>query len=146
MKLPEKKLAQQILLKFCEGYKKRDLAGLLKLFTKNTNMWGTGLDEYRVGLKQVEEQFKRDWKQSEKGEIELVSFVPAADDAFWAAAIFTGKVTVNGEQHIFKDLRGTIIIENDDGEWKISHMHSSFPDFRNPENGSFPLNAVEALM
>jgi hypothetical protein len=146
MKIPEKKLAEQLFRKFCEGYKKRDLPGLLQLFTRNTNMWGTGADEYRVGIKQVEEQLKRDWSQSEKGEIEPVSFIPAPADALWSAAVCTGRVTVNGEQHVLTDLRGTIIIENEDGEWKISHMHASFPDFRNPENGSFPIKEDEALM
>src|SRR5258708_4840518 len=113
MKLPEKKVAEQLFNKFCEGYKKRDISSLLKLFTKNTNMWGTGIDEYRVGIKQVEEQLKRDFRQSEQGEIEIVSFVPAPTDALWAAAVCTGKVTVDGQQHVFKDLRGTIVIENE---------------------------------
>jgi ketosteroid isomerase-like protein len=136
----ETRQAEQLFRKFCKGYKERDLATLLSLFTKNTNMWGTGLDEYRVGIKQVEEQLKRDWSQSEKGEIEITSFVPAPEDSTWAAAVCTGKVTIDGHQHVFEHLRGTIIIEKENGVWKISHMHASFPDFRNPENGSFPLN------
>src|SRR3990167_1555758 len=136
MKMPEKKPAEEIFNKFCEGYKNRDLVALLNLFTKNTNMWGSGLDEYRVGLKQVEEQLKRDWSQSEKSEIEVVSFVPAPQDAVWAAAIGNAKITIDGKQHIFEHLRGTIVIEKEDGVWKISHMHASFPDYRNAEDGS----------
>jgi hypothetical protein len=139
MKLHEKPLAEQLFNKFCEGYKKRDLTGLLNLFTKNTNMWGSGLDEYRVGLKEVEEQLKRDWSQSEKSVIEVVSFVPTPEDAVWAAALCNAKITINSEEHAFEHLRGTVIIEKEDGVWKISHMHASFPDYRNAENGSFPV-------
>lgn len=138
--MPEKKLAEEIFNKFCEGYKKRDLATLLNLFTKNINMWGSGLDEYRVGLKQVEEQLKRDWSQSEKGEIAVVSFVPTPADALWAAALCNAKVTIDGKEHIFPHLRGTLVIEKENGAWKISHMHTSFPDYRNAENGSFPVS------
>src|SRR5436190_17026476 len=110
MKMPEKKPAEEIFNKFCEGYKNRDLATLLDLFTKNINMWGSGLDEYRVGLEEVEEQLKRDWSQSEKGEIEVVSFVPAAPNSLWAAAVCNAKVTIEGKEHIFEHLRGTVII------------------------------------
>ena len=59
MKIPEKNPAEQIFNQFCEGYKQRDLTALLNLFTKNVNMWGSRLDEYRVGLKEVEEQLKK---------------------------------------------------------------------------------------
>lgn len=141
MKIPEKKPAEQLFNKFCQGYKNRDLAALLKLFTKNINMWGTGLDEYRVGLKQVEEQLKRDWSQSEKSEIEVVSFVPTSNEFLWVGAICNAKITVDGREHIFEHLRGTLIVEEENGEWKISHMHASFPDYRNAENGSFPVES-----
>lgn len=140
MKMPEKNPAEQIFNQFCEGYKQRNLTALLNLFTKNVNMWGSGLDEYRVGLKEVEEQLKRDWSQSEKGEIEVVSFVPTPQDALWAAAVCNAKITIAGKEHIFEHLRGTLIVEKENGSWKISHMHASFPDYRNVENGSFPIN------
>ena len=140
MKLQEKKLAEKIFYKFCEGYMTRDLSALLNLFTKNINMWGSGLDEYRVGLKQVEEQLKRDWSQSEKSEIEVLSFVPTPIDALWTAAICNAKVTIDGNEHIFEHLRGTLVIEKENGTWKISHMHASFPDYRNADNGSFPVS------
>lgn len=138
MKLPEKKPAEQLFKQVCEGYKKRDLDFLLNLFSKNINLWGSGLDEYRVGLKQLEEQLKRDWTQSEKGEIAVISFVPTPPHALWAAAICQAKITIAGKEYIFEHLRGTIIIEQEDRLWKIAHMHASFPDYRNAENASFP--------
>ncbi len=140
MKMLEKKPAEKLFKQFCEGYNHRDLAGLLKLFTVDINMWGSGIDEYRVGLKQVEEQLQRDWLQSEKSDITVVSFVPTVADAPWAAAVCHATVTIDGQAHFFEHLRGTIVIAKENGTWKISHMHTSFPDVRNAENESFPVN------
>lgn len=132
--------AKYLLNQFCQGYKKRDLTYLLSLFTQNATMWGSGLDEYRVGLAQIKEQLERDWSQSEQGEIEIISYTPDNNNSLWIAALCTAKVTIDGKQHIFEHLRGTIILEHENGSWKIAHMHASFPDFRNAENGSFPIN------
>lgn len=140
MKIPEKKPAEQVFNQFCEAYKSRNLSMALALCTKNINLWGSGVDEYRVGLKQVEEQLKRDWSQSEKGEIEIVSFIPTSDHSLWSAALCKAKITIDGVEHIFEQLRGTIVIEQEDGVWKISHMHTSFPDYRNAAQSSFPIN------
>lgn len=139
MKTPERNPAQELFTRFCEGYKKRDLPSLLKLFTSNINMWGSGVDEYRVGLAQVENQLKRDWKQSESAEIEIQSFVPTALDTLWAAAICKAKITVDGVEKIFDHFRGTITIAQENNIWKISHLHASFPDYRNPSEHSFPV-------
>ncbi|KTD67544.1 hypothetical protein Lsan_0339 [Legionella santicrucis] len=139
MKTPERP-TEHLFRQFCEGYKKRDLSLLLSLFTRNSNMWGSGLDEYREGLKEIEMQLLRDWSQSEHSEIEIIKFVPTPQDSFWAAAICNAHVLIDGTQHIFENLRGTLIAEKEDGVWKIAHTHCSFPDYRNAENGSFPIN------
>ena len=141
MKLPEKNPAKQLFKQFCDAYKKHDLNALLKMMTSDINMWGSGIDEYRVGLLDVETQLKRDWSQSEKAEIEVVSFVPAPEEAVWSEAICHAKVTIDGLRCSFPDLRGTIIVAKEKGEWKIAHMHASFPDYRNADNGSFPVKA-----
>lgn len=140
MKATEKRIAQEIFIQFCEKYKNRDLPAMLDLCTKNINMWGSGIDEYRVGLQEVREQLQRDWSQSEKAEIEILSFVPTPNDALWTAALCKAKVTIDGKEHMFEHLRGTIVIEKENSLWKISHMHASFPDYRNAVNGSFPVS------
>jgi ketosteroid isomerase-like protein len=139
MKLKELKKPEQLFNDFCKGYKDRDLNFLISICSKNINMWGSGLDEHRVGLKQVEEQLKRDWSQSEKSEIEVVSFVPTSNDALWTAALCKAKLRIDGQDHVFDHFRGTLVIEKEGGAWKISHMHASFPDYRNAEGGSFPV-------
>ncbi len=69
-----------------------------------------------------------------------MSFVSTPIDALWAAALCNAKITIDGKEHIFEHLRGTVTIEKENGVWKISHMHASFPDYRNAQNGSFPVN------
>lgn len=138
MKIQERTRAEELFKKFCAGYKARDLPYLLTLFTKNSNMWGSGLDEYRVGLKQIEEQLLRDWSQSDAGEIHILSFVPGNQDSLWSAALCEAKLTIAGKEYSFSHFRGTIVVEKEEDSWKIAHMHASFPDYRNSEGNSFP--------
>ena len=142
MKLPISQ-AVELLKQFCAVYTQRDLPALLEMFTQNCNVWGTAEDEYRVGLKQLEEQFKRDWQQSEHCEIKPVSFVPTSSSATWGAGICKALITIGQVQYVFEHLRGTVIIEKEKGIWKIAHMHSSFPDYRNLTGKSFPTIKAE---
>lgn len=138
MKLPEKNKAAQLLEQYCEAYKRRDLPIILSLFTKDCNIWGTAIDEYRTGLKELEIQHQRDWCQSDRGVIQIISWVPVPLEAQFAAAICKAIITIEGKENIFEHLRGTVTIKKEEGVWKIAHMHASFPDFRNAENASFP--------
>ncbi|MGV2432397.1 MAG UNVERIFIED_CONTAM: nuclear transport factor 2 family protein [Rickettsiaceae bacterium] len=130
---------QQILEKFCTFYSNRDLASILKLFTNDATIWGTGIDEYRVGLKEIEEQFKRDWSQSDSGKIVISSHMHSSKDAkTWGSVICKASVTIDGIVHQLENLRGTIILEEDeDGEMKIVHLHTSIPDERQAVGSSF---------
>ena len=139
MKKP-KTPAMDLFDKFVTGYNERNLPLLLSLFTDESTVWGTGLDEYRKGLKELEGQFKRDWSQAQKGSIEIISSVPTNDDT-WAAAIAKVRLTIDGKEYTFDDFRTTMTVKKYGNEWKILHAHSSFPDMRNPESGSFPVNA-----
>jgi len=140
MKLLRKSFAQEIFESFCEYYNNRKLEQIVDLFTINTNLWGTAEDEYIAGREGVKKQLERDWRQSEKSEIHIKSFVPAVDNAMWAAAICKAKITLNGKEHVFDHLRGTIILKKEKTTWRIAHMHSSFPDYRNVEGNSFPIS------
>ena len=142
MKLPEKNIADILLEQYCEGYNRRDLAFILDLFCKNCNVWGTAVDEYRMGHDELKTQHERDWSQSEKGIIKIIKTVPTDKNAQWAAVIAKAIVTIDGEEHTFDHLRGTITVAQEDGKWKISHMHCSFPDLRTEEGSSFPGSAI----
>ncbi|TAL64502.1 MAG: hypothetical protein EPN84_03300 [Legionella sp.] len=135
------KQAEHLFTQFCSGYENRDLSLLLSLFTQEAIMWGSAIDEYRVGLAQIEAQLQRDWQQSDHGQIKVGAFIPTKEDEPWTAAINTAKLVIAGEEYEFEQLRGTITIAQEEGQWKIAHMHASFPDYRNSENSSFPVGA-----
>jgi len=140
MKIINPPYATNLLDQFCTAYNTRDLNGALQLFTQNANLWGTGIDEYRKGISEIETQLKRDWSQSEKGEIKLASeIISSPEDPSWAAAVYNATIYINGEPHTFDHLRATIAIAQEQGEWKIAHMHASFPDAQQPEGNSFPV-------
>lgn len=135
----EKHPAETLFKQFCHAYKKRDLAAVLKLFSPDIHMWGSGADEYRVGLAEVESQLQRDWSQSDEAEICIEAFIPTHPAALWTAACCSAKVVIGGVEHIMEQLRGTLVVKKVQHEWKITHMHASFPDPRNAENSSFPV-------
>lgn len=143
MRISEIRPAEVLFKQYCDAYQKRDLQAILNISTININIWGTGLDEHRIGLKQIALQLKRDWEQSEAGEIDIIQFVPTPAYALWTAATCKAIITIDGTKHEFPELRGTIVIAQEDNIWKIAHMHASFPDFRNADQNSFPKTAVE---
>lgn len=132
-------IAEELFRKFAICYSNRDIKGALMLFTKDATMFGTGRDEYRAGLDEIKDQLERDWSQASAGKLNLKHHLHASKDGTsWASAIFQAEITIDGKIHIFENLRGSIFVEKDDsGEYKISHMHASFPDPEQPEGNSF---------
>lgn len=137
--IPEKNVAKHLFETFCDTYNRRDLTALLSLFTKDADFWGTGEDEFLKGINQISEQMQRDWAQSEASEAFIDVFFPAPGFFNWTAAISRLKATINGKEHIWDNVRHTIVIEQEDGRWKIAHMHISVPDYRNKPESSFPI-------
>ncbi|WP_131780998.1 nuclear transport factor 2 family protein [Legionella gresilensis] len=131
--------SEKLFKNFCDSYKHRDLPHILSLFTENATLWGTGIDEYRYGLKEIEEQLLRAWSQSEDSEITIINFNPAPAHSFWASANCSAKLWIDGQTYILEHLRVTICIDEEDQTWKIAHLHASFPDFRNPRDSAFPI-------
>lgn len=131
--------ATDLLEKFCEAYNNRDLNGIINLFSKRTHLWGTGKDECRSGIFEVETQIKRDWAQTEKGKIVLQSSIlNSNEDPFWAAGIYRVEFEQFGKKDTYADLRLTIILTNENQTFKIAHMHASVPDIRLNDGESFP--------
>ncbi len=131
--------AHRLFLEFCKAYTERDLQKTLSLFSKKAHLWGTGEDESRQGLVEIEAQLKRDWSQSETGKLEIISWIePVSEEALWAAGVCRATVVIEGVSHVLENLRGTIMIEKEEGLWKISHSHASFPDVRQSTGESFP--------
>lgn len=139
MIIRDKKPAEKLFRQFCEFYTARDLKAVLQLCSENITLWGTGKDEQRTGIAEMEVQLRRDWSQSTFATLELISFLPSLDDSLWAAGLCKTQLNIDGKDYVFENLRGSIVLAEEKGKLKIIHMHASFPDLRNPEAGSFPV-------
>ncbi len=85
----------------------------------------------------------RDWSQSERGSIEVVTWVQSSQGALWAAADCNAKIVIQGKEHVFEHLRGSLNITQEGDAWKICFMHASFPDTRSALGESFPMQETE---
>ncbi|HHF0525038.1 TPA: nuclear transport factor 2 family protein [Legionella anisa] len=127
MQLKQLTVAQQLFKRFCYGYNERDLNYLRSLFSGVVIMWGSGIDEYRIGILQIEEQFLWDWEQYDDSQIKLLTFIPTMPNSFWAGAHCEIKIWIDSKNYDFQNLRSTICIDLENDAWKITHLHISFP-------------------
>jgi ketosteroid isomerase-like protein len=101
-------------------------------------MYGTGADEKRIGLAEIQAQIKRDWSQSDAAAITYGwTLVSSAGSVAWAAtdAAFNFKA---GGQEMALPARITFVFEKRGKEWLIVQAHFSFPTAGQAKGGSFP--------
>jgi hypothetical protein len=146
MKLANTHPAVHLLKKFCLFYNERNLENLLDLFTKKHKpfMWGTGVDERLTTLDEIKNQILRDWSQSDISQIEFTanSFIHS-DFPSWASGAFSATIIIKGDVYRYPHLRGSIYAIKEDDDWKICHMHASFPESTQPVGSSFPTESLE---
>jgi len=129
-----------VLDKLSEDYAKRDMALLQAAFAPDPDvaMYGTGADEKRIGLAEIQAQIKRDWSQTDAAAITYgLTLVSSAGSVAWAAtdAVFNFKA---GGQEMALPARITFVFEERGKEWLIVQAHFSFPTAGQAEGGSFP--------
>ncbi len=125
---------------FKQAYQQRDLERLLALFAPDPDVViiGTGADEQRVGLAEIQTQAERDWAQSEAFSLEWGwSSVSAAGSVAWVAADAAGHVKVGG-QEMHLPLRLTAVLEHRGARWFWMLGHISMPTPEQAEGESFP--------
>jgi ketosteroid isomerase-like protein len=129
-----------VLGKLAEGYAKRDLALLRAVFASDPDvvMYGTGADEKRVGLAEIEAQAERDWSQSESVSLTYGwTSVSAAGSVAWVAADTVFNVKAGGQAMSLHG-RFTFVLEKRGEQWLIVQSHASFPAAGQAEGESFP--------
>jgi ketosteroid isomerase-like protein len=125
---------------FKQAYEQRDMEHLLALFAPDPDVVtiGTGADEKRVGLAEIQMQAERDWAQSEATSLEWGwSSVSAAGSVAWLAADAVVSVKVGG-QEMHLPLRVTAVLEHRGDRWLWVQMHASIPAPEQTEGESFP--------
>ncbi len=129
-----------VLNKMAEGYARRNLDSVLSVFAPDPDvvMYGTGADEKRIGLAEIEAQAKRDWSQSESTALVYEwTAISAAGNVAWAAADVAFKATVGGQEYRMPG-RLTAVFEKRGDQWLSVQSHFSFPAAGQEEGESFP--------
>lgn len=126
--------------KVTEGYAKRDLALFRSAFAPDSDvvMFGTGADEKRIGLSEIEAQAERDWAQSDSSAIAFGwTSISAAGSVAWLAADVTFRFAAGGQEMSMPG-RLTTVLEQRGEEWLIVQAHFSAPVAAQAEGESFP--------
>ena len=130
-----------VLNKFMESYKKRDIDGLLALLAPDDDifMFGTGIDEKRIGREQFRFQAERDWAQTEALAFNFTQHhVSAAGPVAWVASEGLGRGKVGGQEIEFP-LRMTAVLEQRGDKWLLVQSHVSLPSTAQEEDDSVPV-------
>ena len=129
-----------VLDKVADGYAKRDLALVLSAFAPDPDvvMYGTGADEKRIGLKEIQAQSERDWSQTEAASIKYEwTSVSAAGSVAWSASDASFHLKAGG-QEVTLPVRVTAVLEKRGEQWLIVQGHFSLPAAGQAEGESFP--------
>jgi uncharacterized protein (TIGR02246 family) len=129
-----------VLDRVARAYAQRDMDLLISAFAPDPDvvMYGTGADEKRVGLAEIEAQAERDWSQSEAARITYGwTSISAAGPVAWVASDSVFHLE-GGGQHFHLPARLTAVLEKRDDEWLIVQAHFSFPAGEQGEGESFP--------
>ncbi|HET9591111.1 MAG TPA: nuclear transport factor 2 family protein [Anaerolineales bacterium] len=129
-----------VLDKVAEAYGKRDITLLSSAFAPDPDvvMYGTGADEKRLGLGEIQAQAERDWSQTDSAEVTYEwTSISAAGPVAWAAADASFRLKADG-QEMALPARITFVLEHRGGQWLIVQAHFSFPASGQSEGESFP--------
>jgi ketosteroid isomerase-like protein len=130
-----------VINQFLKSYKNRDIVGLMNLTAPDDDLFlfGTNIDERRVGRDAFRLQAERDWTQTEELAFNFTWHrVSAAGSVAWVASEGLGQGKVGGQQIAFP-VRMTTIMENQNNEWHIRLSHFSLPAPGAEEGNSVPV-------
>jgi ketosteroid isomerase-like protein len=131
---------KSVLDKVAEGYAKRDLALLQAAFAPDPDvvMYGTGADEKRIGLAEIQVQAERDWSQTEAAAVTFGwTSVSAAGSVAWVATDAALNLKAGG-QDMNLPVRITFVLEKRGEDWLIVQAHFSLAASTQVEGESFP--------
>ncbi len=129
-----------VLSRVAEGYASRNLVTLRSAFAPDPDviMYGTGGDEKRVGLAEIEMQAQRDWSQSDTSQVHYGWMsVSSAGNVAWAATDASFDLTAGGAV-MSLPARITFVLEKRGDQWLIVQSHFSLPAAGQEEGEAFP--------
>lgn len=122
------------------SYQQRDIDALMSLVAPDEDLflYGTGIDEKRIGPDQFRYQAERDWSQTEALSFNFdARHVSAAGPVAWVASDGRGQGRVGGQEIAFP-LRMTAVLEKRGDRWLMVQSHVSVPAAGQEEGNSVP--------
>jgi ketosteroid isomerase-like protein len=120
------------------AYKTRNLNDVMACIAPDSDvvLYGTGVDEKRIGPEQIRFQVERDWNQTESIEMSFTSnSISTAGNVAWAAMDGVFNIRAQG-QDMTLPVRASFVLEKRAGKWLIVHSHFSMPAAGQDEGSS----------
>jgi ketosteroid isomerase-like protein len=112
-----------------DSYTRRDIKRLLAGIAPDLDvvMYGTGADEKRIGLSEIQAQAERDWSQTDASSFTFGEpSISAAGLVAWASADCSFNVEMGGQAMSFPG-RFTGVFEKRGEKWLVVQAHFSLP-------------------
>lgn len=125
---------------FVDAYERRDIDKLMSTMIPDSDlfMYGTGVDEKRIGTEAFKAQAERDWAQTDSATFAFGdTLISEAGSVAWVAAEIEFQAAAGG-QSMAVPLRSTVVLEKRDGKWLLAQMHVSTPDAGQQQGDSVP--------
>jgi ketosteroid isomerase-like protein len=126
--------------RFTDSYAKKDMEGMLACVAPDPDvvLFGTGADEKRIGLAEIQLQAERDWAQTEAISMNFDWMsISAAGPVAWAAVKGAFQIRAGG-QEFRMPARGSFVLEKRGDKWLVVHSHFSTPAAGQEEGESIP--------
>ena len=124
-----------------QAYDARDMERMMSYVAPDDDLFlfGTGIDEKRLGADEFRRQAERDWAQTDALAFDFTWHrASSAGPVAWLAAEGTGRGSAGGEGFEFP-IRLTAVLVNEDGRWLIRQSHFSVPSASQEEGDSVPV-------
>lgn len=125
---------------WADSYTRRDIKRMLAGVAPDLDvvMYGTGEDEKRISLSEIQAQAERDWSQTDAASFVFAEpMISAAGSVAWAAADMSFNVEVGGQSMSFPG-RFTGVFEKRGDKWLVVQAHFSLPAAGQEEGDSVP--------
>jgi len=129
-----------LLDKYAQAYKDKDLEGMLKLFIPDDDLVviGTGFDEWIKGSEELRSGFERDLAQADDIIVKFRGLtVSAAGEVAWISGHMNMEAMVN-DRDVYLPGRLTAVALERNGEWLLAHLHYSLPAADQEEGKAWP--------
>jgi ketosteroid isomerase-like protein len=129
-----------LLKEYAQAYANKDLEGMMGLFVQEPDLVaiGAGRDEWVRGPEELKNGLKRDMDQAEDIKVDYEDVtVSSSGKVVWVSARMAMYVLLGGNE-ITMFGRLSLVLEEREKLWLISHLHFSVPD-EQEEGKSYPL-------